>query len=58
MSQIESEKTSESSQIETTIEPNQTKPQLSLIKSEILSRIKLKTVTSKTADADDGYSIG
>ena len=50
-------KKSESSQIETTIEYNQTKLQLSLIKSKIVSIIKLKTVTRKTADTDDGASV-
>ena len=34
------------------------KPQLSLIKSKIVSRIKSKTVTSKTDDADNGAIVG
>ena len=58
VSRIEPKKTSESSQIGATIESNQTKPQLSIIKSKIVSRIKLKTVTRKTADDYDGDSVG
>ena len=52
------EKKSESIQIKNKIESNQTKPQLSLIKSKIVSRIKLKTVTSEISDTDAWDSVG
>ena len=34
------------------------KPKLGLIKSKVVNLIKTKTVTRKTADADDGDSVG
>ena len=51
-------KTSEPSQMETAIDSNKTKPQLSLINSKIVILINSKTVTRETADSNYGASVG
>ena len=44
--------------METAIDSNKTKPQLSLINSKIVILINSKTVTRETADSNYGASVG